>query len=189
MLQTYINLINHNRYLKLHYSNNYEYSKLVKITFYLKFNKTINIKFNILCLFFLFKTVFLKNGYFIILNKKNKKIIGMKFCFQHNLMYDVLNFIITNFLNQPEIQTNLKLSTFDSNNNYCLTLSDSYYYYFEKFLVNPYFKKILINFHMIFIFTFNKATNFYDHIFYLNFLKLNFNDLNKNVVNAGLIHI
>ena len=70
MLQSYINNINHNRYLKLYYTNTYNYSKLYKIIINIKFKKNVNKKFNILCTFFLFKNLFLKNGFFIILNKR-----------------------------------------------------------------------------------------------------------------------
>ena len=54
MLQSYINNINHNRYLKLYYTNTYNYSKLSKIIINIKFKKSVNNKFNILCTFFLF---------------------------------------------------------------------------------------------------------------------------------------
>ena len=62
MLQSYINNINHNRYLKLYYTNTYNYSKLSKIIINIKFKKSVNNEFNILCTFFLFKNLFLKNG-------------------------------------------------------------------------------------------------------------------------------
>ena len=174
MLQTYLNLINHNRYLKINYSNNYKYSQLTHITLNIKFNKDLNNKFIIICLFFLFKNILFKNGYFIILNKKTKKILGMRFILQTNLMYNFINFLLLNFLNQPEIQNNIKISSFDSANNYILNIANSYYYYLEKFLVNPYFKSILSNFTMIIIFGFNRNFNLYDHIFYLNFFKFYF---------------
>ena len=61
MLQSYINNINHNRYLKLYYTNTYNYSKLSKIIINIKFKKSVNNKFNILCTFFLFKNLFNTN--------------------------------------------------------------------------------------------------------------------------------
>lgn len=176
MLQTYLNLINHNRYLKINYSNNYKYSRLNYIILNVKFNKDLNHKFIIICLFFLFKNILLKNGYFIVLNKNTKKIIGMKFMLHKNLMYNFINFILQNFLNQPEMQNNIKISSFDSANNYILNIDNSYYYYLEKFLVNPYFKTILSNFTMTIIFEFKHNFDLYDHIFYLNFLKFCFSN-------------
>lgn len=65
MLQSYINNINHNRYLKLYYTNTYNYSKLSKIIINIKFKKSVNNKFNILCTF-LFKNLFLKNGFYYL---------------------------------------------------------------------------------------------------------------------------
>ena len=174
MLQNYINLINHNRYLKINYKNNYNYSKLDKITINIQFKKNINNKFTLLCIFFLFKDIIHKNGYFIILNKRNKKILGMKYTLKNNLMYQFLTFLITNFLNQPEIQNNIKLSSFDTKGNYVLGLSNFSYYYFEKLLQNKNFKNVLNCFNLIFIFKFKNNSNFYNNIFYLNLFKLYF---------------
>ena len=166
MLQSYINNINHNRYLKLYYTNTYNYSKLSKII--------INNKFNILCTFFLFKNLFLKNGFFIILNKRSKKILGMKFILKNQLMYKLIDTKLTYLLNQQEIQNTVKLSSFDTNGNYVLSLKNVSEYYFEKLIQNNNFKAILNNFDMSYIFIFNN-NNSQDNIFYLNMFKFYFN--------------
>lgn len=179
MLQSYINNINHNRYLKINYKNYYDYNNLDNLKINIKFKKNFNNKFLILCIFFLFKNILLKNGYFIILNKRNKKIIGIKFILKHNLMFNFLNFIINNFLNQPEIQNNIKINSFDSANNYMLSLSDNSYYYFEKLIINNNFKKVLNCFNIYISFNFRKITKInklLDHIFYLNLFKFYFYD-------------
>ena len=78
MLQTYLNIINHNRYLKINYNNFNKYSKLESININIRFKNNLNQKFYIIYIFFLFKTLFNQNGYFIMLNKKNRKIVGIK---------------------------------------------------------------------------------------------------------------
>lgn len=174
MLQTYINHINHNRYLKINNSNIYEYSKLSEIAINIKFKKNINNKFNILCTFFLFKDLLRKNGYFIILNKRSKKILGMKFIVKNHLMYELIDKKITYLLNQQEIQNNIKLSTFDNNGNYAMSLKNISEYYFEKLIQNNSLKFVLNNFDILFIFVFNN-NNLQDNIFYLNMFKFYFN--------------
>lgn len=179
MLQCYLNNINHNRYLKINYKNFYNYAKLNNLNILIKFKTNINNnKFIILCIFFLFKDILLKNGYFIILNKKTKKLIGIKFILKNTLMYNFLNFLISNFINQPEIQNNIKLLSFDTCGNYTLVLPCTSYYYFEKFIFNKNFKKILQFFDINVIFNFNNFC-LLDHIFYLNFFKFYFYDSNK----------
>lgn len=174
MLQSYLTNINHNCYLKLYYNNVYNYSKLSKIIINIKFKKNINNKFNILCTFFLFKNLFLKNGYFIILNKRSKKILGMKFILKNQLMYNLIETKFIYLLNQQEIQNSIKISSFDKNGNYVFSLKNISEYYFEKLVQNPNFKIILNNFDMsyTFIFTTNKIQN---NIFYLNMFKFYFN--------------
>ena len=174
MLQSYINNINHNRYLKLYYTNTYNYSKLSKIIINIKFKKSVNNKFNSLCTFFLFKNLFLKNGFFIILNKRSKKILGMKFILKNQLMYKLIDTKLTYLLNQQEIQNTVKLSSFDTNGNYVLSLKNISEYYFEKLIQNNNFKVILNNFDMSYIFIFNN-NNSQDNIFYLNMFKFYFN--------------
>ena len=169
MYQTYLQQINHNRYLKIVYSNIYKYSKLDNIKLLIKFNSTTITKLNILYLFFLFKTFISKNGYFILLNKRSKKIIGMRFILQHNLMYKFLTFLKINFLNQPEVQNNIKLTSFDLSNNYTFYISNILNYYLEKNLENRYYKNILNQFDMTIHFVFKQNTNMYDHMFYLNY--------------------
>lgn len=174
MLQSYINHINHNRYLKIYYNNPYNYSKLSKIIINIKFKKNINNKFNILCTFFLFKNLFLKNGFYIILNKRSKKILGMKFLLKNQLMYNLIDTKLIYLLNQQEIQNTIKFSSFDSNGNYVLSLKNISEYYFEKLIKNNNFKIILNNFDMSYIFVFN-CKHFQDNIFYLNMFKFYFN--------------
>lgn len=174
MLQSYINNINHNRYLKLYYTNTYNYSKLSKIIINIKFKKSVNNKFNILCTFFLFKNLFLKNGFFIILNKRSKKILGMKFILKNQLMYKLIDTKLIYLLNQQEIQNTVKLSSFDTNGNYVLSLKNISEYYFEKLIQNNNFKAILNNFDMSYIFILNN-NNSQDNIFYLNMFKFYFN--------------
>jgi len=174
MLQTYINNINHNRYLKIYNSNVYKYSKLTKIVINIKFKKDINNKFNILCIFFLFKNLFFKNGFFIILNKRSKKILGLKLILKNQLMYKFIITKLTSLLNQQEIQNNIKLVSFDNNNNYILSLKNISEYYFEKIILNNNLKFVLNNFDMSCIFIFNN-NDLYDHIFYLNMFKFYFN--------------
>ena len=55
MLPLYLTYINHNRYLKINYKSSYNYSKLCKIQILVQFNKNLNNKFTILCIFFFFK--------------------------------------------------------------------------------------------------------------------------------------
>lgn len=174
MLQNYIYNLNHNRYLKINYSNNYNYSKLNKISITIKFKNNLNNKFTILCIFFLFKNLLFKNGYFILINKRSRKILGIKYILKNNLMYKFLDFLILNFLNQPEIQNKIKLASFDKNNNYILSLTNFSDYYFEKLIVNKNFKIVLNNFNMLFIFEFKNQVNKIDNILYLNLFKLYF---------------
>ena len=96
MYNTYLYQINHNRYLKILYSNPYKYSKLNSIKLLIKFNSTTITKLNIIYLYFLFKNFVFKNGYFILLNKRSKKIIGIKFILKHNLMYKFLRYLLKN---------------------------------------------------------------------------------------------
>ena len=171
----YIHNINHNRYLKLNYLNSYKYSKLIDIKLNIKFKKNLNNnKFNILCIFFLFKTLIYKNGFILILNKRNKKILGFKFILKNNIMFNFLKKLVIYFISQPEIQNNIKYRSFDSNNNYILSLVNSNYYYFEKLLINYYFKNVLYFFDMILIFNFKSTLNIFDNLFYLNFYKFYF---------------
>ena len=93
MVSTYIHNINHNRYLKINYSNSYKYSKLNDIKLNIKFKKYLNNKFNILCIFFLFKHLTFQNGFIIITNKRSKKIIGLKIILKHELMYKFFGFL------------------------------------------------------------------------------------------------
>ena len=174
MVSTYIHNINHNRYLKINHSNSYKYSKLNDIKLNIKFKKDLNNKFNILCIFFLFKHLTFKNGFIIITNKRSKKIIGLKIILKHELMYKFFCFLINNFINQPEIQNNIKIKSFDNNNNYILSLVKSNHYYFEKVLINPFFKNVLPCFDMILIFNFKNSTSIFDNIFLLNLYKLYF---------------
>jgi len=174
MLQSYIKNINHNRYLKFYYTNTYDYSKLSKIIINIKFKKTVNNKFNILCTFFLFKNLFFKNGYLIILNKRSKKILGMKFIMKNQLMYQLIDTKLIYLLNQQEIQNVIKVSSFDRNGNYVFSLKHISEYYFEKLIQNSNFKNILNNFDMSYIFIFTNS-NIQDNIFYLNMFKFYFN--------------
>ena len=169
MYFTYLHQINHNRYLKIIYSNIYHYSKLDKIKIIVKFNSSTLTKLNILYIYFLFKNFVFKNGFFILLNKRSKKILGIKFTLQHNLMYKFLTFIKTNFLNQPEVQNSIKLTSFDLSNNYTFFIPNVLNYYLEKNIENRYYKTILNQFDMTLHFVFKQNTNLYDHIFYLNY--------------------
>jgi len=176
MLQTYINNINHNRYLKICNKNNYYYSCLSKIVINIKLKKNVNNKFNILCTFFLFKDLFFKNGFFIILNKRSKKIVGIKLILKNQLMFKFIATKLIYLLNQQEIQNNTKLSSFDNNNNYILSLKNISEYYFEKIIQNNNLKFVLNNFDIFCNFIFNNNNNnLYDHIFYLNMFKFYFN--------------
>lgn len=177
MLPLYLTYINHNRYLKLNYKSTYNYSKLQRIQILVQFNKNLNNKFVILCSFFFFKQLFFKNGYFVILNKKNNKILGMKFILMHSLMYKYLNFLVLNYFNQPEIQNKLTLKSFDIKSNYSFTITGAYSYYIERLIINPIFKNLLTEFSIktTFIFSNKNAENYYNNIFYLNFFKLYFN--------------
>lgn len=177
MFPLYLTYINHNRYLKIHYKTAYNYTDLQRIQILISFHKTLNNKFTILCIFFFFKQLFEKNGYFIILNKKNNKILGMKFYLTKSLMYKYLNFLIINFFNQPEIQNKLTLNSFDTMYNYSFTIANTYSYYLEKLVKNPIYKIILNEFDIKTTFIFSKIheVNLYNNIFYLNFFKLYFN--------------
>lgn len=177
MLSLYLTYINHNRYLKINYKSSYNYTNLHKIQILIQFNKTLNNKFTILCSFFFFKQLFLKNGFFIILNKKNNRILGIKFILMHSLMYKYLNFLVLNFFNQPEIQNKLTIKSFDINYNYSFTIANTYSYYLERLVKNPIFKKILSEFNIktTFIFSSTKHKNIFNNIFYLNFFKLYLN--------------
>ena len=122
MLQTYLNIINHNRYLKINYNNFNKYSKLESININIRFKNNLNQKFYIIYIFFLFKTLFNQNGYFIMLNKKNRKIVGVKMILKNSNLKTFLKFLIANFLNQLEVQNNITLKSFDLKNNYALNL-------------------------------------------------------------------
>lgn len=174
MYQTYLHTINHNRYLKVNYSNPYKYSKLDSIKLVVKFDLETVTKLNILYIYFLFKNFVSKNGLFILLNKKTKKIIGMKFIFQHNLMFKLLFFIKNTFLNQPEVSNLIQVTAFDKNQNYTLYIPKTLNYYLEKNITNPYYKAILMQFDMTFHLVFNNNTDFFDHMFYLNFFGFSF---------------
>lgn len=178
MFQSYLTNINHNCYLKINNKNAYNYAKLNNLKLIVKFKKDLNNKFLILSIFFLFKQILFKNGYYILLNKKTKKIIGMKFILRNNLMFLFLNFLVLNFLNQPEIQNNINLKSFDLQGNYMLGLSTNSYYYFEKYLCNTNFKNTLNYFNIYISFNFNN-NDLINHIFYLNLFKFYFLDLNK----------
>ena len=111
------------------------------------------------------------------MNKKNNKILGMKFYLTKSLMYKYLNFLIINFFNQPEIQNKLTLNSFDTMYNYSFTIANTYSYYLEKLVKNPIYKTILNEFDIKTTFIFSKIheVNLYNNIFYLNFFKLYFN--------------
>ena len=175
MLQTYLNIINHNRYLKINYNNFNKYSKLESININIRFKNNLNQKFYIIYIFFLFKTLFNQNGYFIMLNKKNRKIVGIKMILKNSNLKTFLEFLIANFLNQLEVQNNITLKSFDLKNNYALNLYSNTFYYFEKSIKNLYFKSVLNYFNIFAIFNFVNNTDLFDHIFYLNFFKFYFN--------------
>ena len=88
MFPLYLTYINHNRYLKIHYKTAYNYTDLQRIQILISFHKTLNNKFAILCIFFFFKQLFEKNGYFIILNKKNNKILLTMFTRKYEIVTD-----------------------------------------------------------------------------------------------------
>ena len=79
----------------------------------------------------------------------------MKFILKNQLMYKLIDTKLTYLLNQQEIQNTVKLSSFDTNGNYVLTLKNISEYYFEKLIQNNNFKAILNNFDMSYIFIFN----------------------------------
>lgn len=180
MLQNYIvNNINHNKYLKIYNKNSYVYDKIDNVKIILQFNQYIsNNKLLILSIYFFFKNLLLKNGYFIILNRKNKKILGIKFLLKGNLMYLFLNFLILNFLVQQDIKYEITIKSFDTYGNYILKLPKSSYYYFEKFIINNNFKNILNHLNICIIFCFKNniknINNLLDHIFFLNMLNFYF---------------
>lgn len=185
MFENYLHIIDHNRYLKINYSSPVNYTKLESIKLNIRFKKNINNKFAIICTFFLFKHILLKNGFFIILNKRDKKILGIKYILYGNLMFSFLKFLIMNFIRQQEIQNNISIFSFDSSNNYILNLTNSYFFYFEKYLINPSYKCVLKYFDIFIVFKFNKNKDLinlkYNNIFYLNFFKFSFNSLNKEI--------
>ena len=98
----------------------------------------------------------------------------MKFILKNQLMYKLIDTKLTYLLNQQEIQNTVKLSSFDTNGNYVLSLKNISEYYFEKLIQNNNFKIILNNFDMSYIFIFNN-NNSQDNIFYLNMFKFYFN--------------
>ena len=175
MLQTYLNIINHNRYLKINYNNFNKYSKLESINLNIRFKNNLNQKFYIIYIFFLFKTLFNQNGYFIMLNKKNRKIVGIKMILKNSNLKTFLEFLIANFLNQLEVQNNITLKSFDLKNNYALNLYSNTFKYKKKSIKNLYFKSVLNYFNIVAIFNFVNNTDLFDHIFYLNFFKFYFN--------------
>ena len=73
MLQTYINNINHNRYLKINYKNQYNYSQLYQIIINIRFKKNLNNKFAILYI--------IKKWFFNNITKTFKKNIRYKIYF------------------------------------------------------------------------------------------------------------
>ena len=89
-------------------------------------------------------------------------------------MYKFLAFIKTNFLIQPEVQNNIKLTSFDISNNYIFHVSKTLNYYLEKNIENRYYKNILNQFDMTIHFIFKQNSNLYDHIFYLNYFGFTF---------------
>ena len=161
MLQTYLNIINHNRYLKINYNNFNKYSKLESININIRFKYNLNQKFYIIYIFFLFKTLFNQNGYFIMLNKKNRKIVGIKMILKNSNLKTFLEFLIANFLNQLEVQNNITLKSFDLKNNYALNLYSNTFYYFEKCIKILYFKSVLNYFNIIVIFIFFNNSDFF----------------------------
>ena len=70
----------------------------------------------------------------------------MKFILKNQLMYKLIDTKLTYLLNQQEIQNTVKLSSFDTNGNYVLSLKNISEYYFEKLIQNNNFKAILNNF-------------------------------------------
>ena len=116
-----------------------------------------------------------QNGYFIMLNKKNRKIVRVKMILKNSNLRTFLEFLITNFLNQLEVQNNITLKSFDLKNNYALNLYSNTFYYFEKSIKNLYFKSVLNYVNIVAIFNFVNNTDLFDHIFYLNFFKFYFN--------------
>lgn len=175
MIQNYLYQINHNRYLKMVYKNPYQSTTFEKIAIYIRFTIQLQTKFLILCSFFLFKTKLFKSGMYIIINKKNKQILGLKFVFTKQLLINFLITFLVNAVEQPEIQNNLTLTSFDSQANFRFTILNLNCYFFERTLCNKYYKKALenCNFHITINFKNNK--NLYDHIMLLNFFKFYFN--------------
>ena len=175
MIQSYLQQINHNCYLKMLYKTPYQVSNIDRISMFVRFDSQLhNNKFIILCSFFLFKTTLFKVGHYIVINKKTKQILGLNYYFTKQLIINFFNLFLLNLLMQPEVQTSINISSFDSNANFNFTIMKSNCYFFERTLVNQFYKKALqiCNFHITINFKNNR--NIYDHILLLNFFKFYF---------------
>ena len=84
------------------------------------------------------------------------------------------NIFLLNLLIQPEIQNSINLTSFDSDANFNFTIINSNCYFFERILINQFYKRALqsCNFHITI--KFKKNQNIYDHILLLNFFKFYF---------------
>lgn len=176
MLYSYLHQINHNRYLKMNSRTPYLMSKLNQIFLYVRFNLQMNTKFLILCSFFLFKTTFFKSGSYILINKKTKHILGLKYVFTKQLLLNFLNLFILNSLTQPEILNNINRSAFDSVANFMFTIINSNCYFFERILSNRFYKKTLTNCNFHIVIQFRNNIDLFDHMIFLNFFKFYFNN-------------
>lgn len=175
MIQSYFHQISHNSYLKLLYKTPYQINKIKKISLYIRFTSQVNTKFLILCSFFLFKTTLFKAGNYVIINKKTKQILGLKFIFTKQLIFNFFNKFLLLSLIQPEIQNSITLASFDSATNFTFTITKANCYFFERTLINKFYKQVLqnCNFHITILF--NIHNNLYAHMFLLNFFKFYFN--------------
>lgn len=174
MIQYYFQQINHNRYLKMLYKTPYQISNIDRISMFIQFDTQLNNKFIVLCSFFLFKTTLFKTGHYIVINKKTKQILGLNYYFTKQLIINFFNIFLLNLLIQPEIQNSINLTSFDSDANFNFTIINSNCYFFERILINQFYKRALqsCNFHITI--KFKKNQNIYDHILLLNFFKFYF---------------
>lgn len=175
MIQTYLTQINHNRYLKIHYSNLNQYSQLQACNLVIQFPTHLNQKFFIICIYFFFKTFCFKNSYYILVNIRNKRICGIKFILTNQLLFRFLTTNLLNFLNQPETQNLIRFKSFDKNSNYHLTIQNSNLYFIERVITNRFYKNALQNCKIHLILKFKNNFSLFDHVFVLNFFKFYFN--------------
>lgn len=157
------NILN-NLYLKININIILKYPKLKCLQLNIILKKNINNYYIIFCIFYLFKYLLNKKGFFIYLNNKRKKKYNiLQYNLKKNIMYYFLLKYIKNILvfSKDNQNLNININSFNKKNNFYLFLNNLFNIN-NVSLKNKNYLKILNYFNIFLIFNFKKNNKFYN---------------------------